>query len=164
MTSLPTLRATTLNRMAERQVFDRDALYALLDQTLIAHVAAVVDGRAAGDSDGLRARRRCHPLHLSTGAGAALRAGREAAPLAVSVCAVDALVYATTLYDSSMNYRSAVVHGLPEVVLGDAEKRRTRPHRREADARAGRPRFPRTSRRELAGTLRAAHPDHGRSV
>ena len=91
-------------------------------------------------------------IHLSTGAGAALRAGREAAPLAISVCAVDALVYATTLYDSSMNYRSAVVHGVPEVVLGEAKN--TALELIAAKLMPGRAvEVPENSRRELAGTL-----------
>ncbi|WP_162240720.1 pyridoxamine 5'-phosphate oxidase family protein [Leifsonia sp. Leaf264] len=152
MTSLPTSAATTLNRMAERQVFDRDALNALLDETLIAHIAAVVDGEPlvipmafARDGDAIL-------IHLSTGAGAALRAGREAAPLAISVCAVDALVYATTLYDSSMNYRSAVVHGVPEVVLGEAKNAAL--ELIAAKLMPGRAaEVPENSRRELAGTL-----------
>ncbi|THG36138.1 pyridoxamine 5'-phosphate oxidase family protein [Glaciibacter flavus] len=152
MDSLPTSVDTTLNRMPDRQVLDRAALHALLDEELIAHVSAVVRGQAltipmafARDGDGIL-------LHLSTGAGTALRAGGDATPLTVSVCAVDALVYATTLYDSSMNYRSAVIHGVPEALHGSAKEAalaviadKLMPGRAAE--------VPENSRRELAGTL-----------
>jgi len=49
-------------------------------------------------------------LHGSVGAGA-LRHVAAGAPAALSVTFIDGWVYAQTLFDSSANYRSAVVHG-----------------------------------------------------
>ena len=100
---------------------EQAAAYTVLDEALISHVAAVTPAGPlvipmafARDGDALL-------VHCSTGAGLALRSGGPDSRLAVSVAILDGLVYAGTLYDSSMNYRSVVVYGVP-VVLGDAEK------------------------------------------
>ena len=105
-----------IRRMPERQTTDRDALFELLDQELVGHLAAVADGTPvvvpmgfARDGDHLL-------LHGSTGGGFALRAAAEGATVAFAVTSVDGLVYARSLFDSSMNYRSAVVYGVLEPV------------------------------------------------
>jgi nitroimidazol reductase NimA-like FMN-containing flavoprotein (pyridoxamine 5'-phosphate oxidase superfamily) len=60
-------------------------------------------------------------LHGSTGAGA-LRQVAAGAPAVLSVTVVDGLVVAHTTFESSANYRSAVIHG-ELTPLGDAERR-----------------------------------------
>jgi hypothetical protein len=57
-------------------------------------------------------------LHGSVGAGA-LRHVAAGAPAALSVTHVDGWVFAHTLFDSSANYRSAVVHGELIALAGD---------------------------------------------
>ncbi len=119
-TSSVTMTNTTdprrIRRLAERQTTDRDALFALLDEELVGHLAAVVDGAPVVVPMGY-ARVGEHVLvHGSTGGGFALRALTERAPVAFSVTALDGLVFARTLFDSSMNYRSAVVYGVLEAV------------------------------------------------
>jgi nitroimidazol reductase NimA-like FMN-containing flavoprotein (pyridoxamine 5'-phosphate oxidase superfamily) len=58
-------------------------------------------------------------VHGSTGGGFALRAAAERATVAFSVTALDGLVFARSFFDSSMNYRSAVVYGVLEPVDGE---------------------------------------------
>jgi uncharacterized protein len=106
----------SIRRLAERQTTDRNALFALLDEELVGHLAAVVDGAPVVVPMGY-ARVGEHVLvHGSTGGGFALRALTESAPVAFSVTALDGLVFARTLFDSSMNYRSAVVYGVLEAI------------------------------------------------
>ena len=119
-TSSVTLTNTTaprrIRRLSERQTADRDALFALLDEELVGHLAAVVDGVPVVVPMGY-ARVGDHVLvHGSTGGGFALRAAAEQATVAFSVTALDGLVFARSLFDSSMNYRSAVVYGVLEPV------------------------------------------------
>jgi len=106
--------ATRIGREAHRQVTDRQALYDVLDEALVAHVGVVRDGRplvlpfaCARDGDSLL-------LHGSTGSGL-LRIGAGDA-VCVEVTHLDGLVFARTTFDSSMRYRSAVVHGVAEAV------------------------------------------------
>ena len=119
-TSSVTLTNTTaprrIRRLAERQTTDREALFELLDDELVGHLAAVVDGTPVIVPMGF-ARVGEHVLvHGSTGGGFALRAAAERATVAFSVTALDGLVFARSLFDSSMNYRSAVVYGVFEPV------------------------------------------------
>ncbi|SFR67923.1 hypothetical protein SAMN05428970_0302 [Agromyces sp. CF514] len=107
-----------IRRLSERQVVDRAAVDALLDEELVGHLAAVVDGTPIVVPMGF-ARVGDHVLvHGSTGGGFALRAAAERSTVAFAVTALDGLVYARSLFDSSMNYRSAVVYGVLEAVDG----------------------------------------------
>ncbi|WP_285462216.1 pyridoxamine 5'-phosphate oxidase family protein [Agromyces sp. NBRC 114283] len=112
MTSSP----RRVRRLPERQRHERAELDALLDQELVGHLAVVADGQPlvipmayARVGDELL-------LHGSTGGGFALRAAAERATVAFAVTSLDGLVYARSLFDSSMNYRSAVVYGVLEEV------------------------------------------------
>lgn len=115
MEPLPVTDRTRVTRLADRQVTDRDALHALLDEALVAHVAIVRDGVPvvlplgfARDGDSLL-------LHGSTGGGL-LRAAAAGAPITVAVTLLDGLVFARSLFDSSMNYRSAMITGVAQPV------------------------------------------------
>ena len=109
------LPSTQINRLSERQRHDREALHDVLDSALFAHVAVVRDGVPvvlpllhARDGDRLL-------LHGSTGGGL-LREAAAGAPVTVAVTVVDGLVVADSLFESSANYRSAVVFGRCSVV------------------------------------------------
>jgi uncharacterized protein len=115
MQPLPITDRTRVTRLAERQVTDREALYDLLDEALVAHVAIVRDGVPvvlplgfARDGDSLL-------LHGSTGGGL-LRAAAAGEAITVAVTLLDGLVFARSLFDSSMNYRSAMITGVAERV------------------------------------------------
>ncbi len=115
-----TAPAERLGRHAERGRSEREALDALLDEVLAGTLSTVVDGRPwvvpmlfARDGDRVL-------LHGSTGAGA-LRQVAAGAPAVLSVTVVDGLVVAHTTFESSANYRSAVIHG-ELTPLGDAER------------------------------------------
>lgn len=109
---------TRIGRLPERQRTDRADLHAVLDDALVATVSTVRDGEpfvlpmaVARDGDRLL-------LHGSSGAGllGVLAAG---ARVAVCVTHVDALVFARSVFNSSMNYRSAVVFGVPTLLEGE---------------------------------------------
>jgi nitroimidazol reductase NimA-like FMN-containing flavoprotein (pyridoxamine 5'-phosphate oxidase superfamily) len=114
-----TQSAPQINRHPERARHERTDLDAVLDAGHhVGTLSTVVDGRPwvvpmlygrAGDRI---------LMHGSTGAGA-LRHVREGAPAALSVVHMDGWVYAHTLFDSSANYRSAVVHGELVALAGD---------------------------------------------
>jgi uncharacterized protein len=153
---LPLTDRTRLTRLPRLQSRDRRTLEAVLDAGMVAHVAGCVDGLPvvlpvayARDGDRLL-------LHGSTGGGL-LRQAAAAAPLAVAVTLLDGLVYARSLYDSSMNYRSVVAFGRATPVP-DQDKRgalRTLAERL-MPGRWDEVRPP--TRRELAATLVLALP------
>lgn len=113
---LPVDEGTRIRREAHLQVTDRAVLHAILDEALVAHVGVVRDGlplvlpfACARDGDSLL-------LHGSTGSGL-LRIG-TGDTVCVTVTHLDGLVFARTTFDSSMFYRSAVVHGTATEVTG----------------------------------------------
>jgi nitroimidazol reductase NimA-like FMN-containing flavoprotein (pyridoxamine 5'-phosphate oxidase superfamily) len=111
---------TRITRMPERQRTDRAELYGILDEALVAHVALVREGLPLVLPMGFGRSGDALYLHGSTGSGI-FRAMASGAPISVTVTHLDGLVYARSLFDSSMNYRSAVVFGTPTVVA-DADK------------------------------------------
>jgi len=101
---------TEVNRAKELQRRDRADLHAVLDAALIAHVGFIRDGFPIvipmayyRDGDTLL-------LHGSTGAGFS-RAARAGVPMSATVTVLDGLVYERSLFDSTVNYRSAMVFG-----------------------------------------------------
>lgn len=108
-----------IRRMSERQTTDREALFELLDTELVGHLAAVVDGVPIVVPMGFARDGEHVLLHGSTGGGFALRAASEGQTVAFAVTALDGLVFARSLFDSSMNYRSAVAYGVLEPVEGE---------------------------------------------
>ncbi|MBW4716624.1 pyridoxamine 5'-phosphate oxidase family protein [Saccharothrix obliqua] len=120
MTLSPTPRST-VRRGRKRAVTERDALHAVLDAALVCHLAVVVDGAPLVLPTGFGRDGDTIYLHGSTGA----RSMREAAtgiPVCVAVTLVDGVVYARSVFDHSMNYRSAVIHGTAVPVTDPAAK------------------------------------------
>ena len=112
---------TQLGRHRERARSDRAALFDVLDAALICHLGFVA-------ADGT-------PVVLPTGFGVAgdtlyLHGSVAARPLVVgpsqTVCVtvtlLDGIVLARSAFHHSMNYRSAVVFGIPRLLTDPAEK------------------------------------------
>ncbi len=111
-----------VTRHPERASTARGDLDAVLDASVIGTLTTVADGRPlvvpmlyARDGDRVL-------LHGSTGAGA-LREAAAGAPVALCVAVLDGIVVAHTTFESSVNYRSAVVSGTCERLSGQEAKR-----------------------------------------
>ncbi|MFC4602278.1 pyridoxamine 5'-phosphate oxidase family protein [Rhodococcus kronopolitis] len=99
-----------INRHPERSMLDRTQLDDVLDAAAVGTLATVVDGMPwAVPMLYARVGDRII-LHGSTGAGA-LRQVAAGAPAALCVAMLDGIVVADSLFDTSANYRSAVVRG-----------------------------------------------------
>ncbi|MCU1452976.1 MAG: Pyridoxamine 5-phosphate oxidase-related, FMN-binding protein [Acidimicrobiales bacterium] len=115
----PTPRST-VKRQPDRARYDRDAVHAVLDEGLVAHVGIEVDGQPyvlpmvyARDGERLL-------LHGSVASRLArgLAAGM---PVCVTVTLLDGLVMARSAFHHSMNYRSVVVLGTARKVTDPDE-------------------------------------------
>ncbi len=119
-TSAPTPR-TRVVREADRGVYDREAIYRILDEGFICHVGFVVDGQPfviptsygrSGDN-----------LYLhGSAASRMLRNLDKGFPVCITVTLLDGLVLARSIFNHSMNYRSVVVLGTATLVQDPAEK------------------------------------------
>lgn len=108
-----------LTRMRDRREADREALDALLDEQLVGTLATVTSDGRPWAVPMLYARVDDRLLiHGSTGAGA-LRQVAHGSEGVLSVHVVDGLVMATSMFEHSANYRSAVVRGPLQRLTGD---------------------------------------------
>ncbi|MFI5564079.1 pyridoxamine 5'-phosphate oxidase family protein [Amycolatopsis japonica] len=100
---------TTLGRKKNRALTDRSALYAVLDEGLICHLGVVRDGVPLVIPTGYGRDGNTLYLHGSTGA----RSMRDSdgVEVCVTVTLLDGIVYARSVNNHSMNYRSAVILG-----------------------------------------------------
>lgn len=115
----PTL---TPRRKPYRLQEGKEAAYAVLDEALVCHVGAVVDGHP-------RVLPTLHVrvgdtlyLHGSSGMTAALNARAGGIPASVTVTLIDGLVFAPIHFDHSVNYRSVMAYGELRLVEEPTEK------------------------------------------
>jgi len=111
-----------VHRIPERGHYDRDTIDAVLDASIVCHLATVDDeGRAlvlpmqharVGD---------VVYLHGSAASRHLRRAGRGT-DVSLAVTLLDGLVLAHRLFNHSVNYRSVVLRGLAEAVDDNDEK------------------------------------------
>ena len=109
---------TRIRRLPEKTRTQRAELDAILDAALVAHVGIVDEGQpyvlpmaCARDGDRLL-------IHGSTGSRT-MRLMAAGAPVCVTVTHLDALVLARSAFNSSMNYRSAMILGTASPVTDD---------------------------------------------
>lgn len=101
---------TRIRRVPENAVHDRAALDAVLDAGLVAHVGIVDNGQPFVLPVGYARRGDEVIVHGSSGSRL-FRALAEGASTCITVTILDGLVYARSVFHSSMNYRSAMVLG-----------------------------------------------------
>jgi nitroimidazol reductase NimA-like FMN-containing flavoprotein (pyridoxamine 5'-phosphate oxidase superfamily) len=116
----PTPR-TRLVREAERAVYDREAVYRILDEGFLCHVGFVVDGQPFVIPTSYGRKDASLYIHGSA-ASRMLRNLKEGLPVCITVTLLDGLVLARSIFNHSMNYRSVVVLGKATLVDRPAEK------------------------------------------
>lgn len=116
----PTAR-TRVVREPQLGVYDRAAVYEILDEGFICHLGFTIDRQPfviptsyARSGDALY-------IHGSA-ASRMLRRVTEGVPVCVTVTLLDGLVLARSVFNHSMNYRSAVVLGTATIVDDPQEK------------------------------------------
>jgi nitroimidazol reductase NimA-like FMN-containing flavoprotein (pyridoxamine 5'-phosphate oxidase superfamily) len=112
---------TRVVREAQRAVYDRDAIYRILDEAFICHVGFVVDGQPFVIPTSYGRVGDTLYIHGSA-ASRMLRSLDQGIPLCVTVTLLDGLVLARSIFNHSMNYRSVVILGTAEVVQDPQEK------------------------------------------
>lgn len=110
---------TTLGREKHRGSTDRNDLYEVLDSGLFCHLGVVVDGHPMVVPTGYGRIGETLYLHGSTGARS-LRAG-GGDEVCVTVTHVDGIVLARSVFNHSVNYRSAMIYGRARLVTDPDE-------------------------------------------
>jgi nitroimidazol reductase NimA-like FMN-containing flavoprotein (pyridoxamine 5'-phosphate oxidase superfamily) len=110
-----------VRQLREKADYDRDTVHEILDSALLASVGFVQEGQPVvvpmlygreGETIFLHGARKARVIRLLESTTTAC----------MNVTHVDALVYARSAFNSSMNYRSATVFGTPRLLEDPAEK------------------------------------------
>jgi nitroimidazol reductase NimA-like FMN-containing flavoprotein (pyridoxamine 5'-phosphate oxidase superfamily) len=110
-----------VRQLREKAAYDHKSVHAVLDAGLVAAVGFVQDGAPVvvpmiygreGETIYLHGARKARVIRLLE------QTGR----VCMNVTLLDGIVYARSVFNSSMNYRSATVFGAPTLVDGAAEK------------------------------------------
>jgi nitroimidazol reductase NimA-like FMN-containing flavoprotein (pyridoxamine 5'-phosphate oxidase superfamily) len=119
-TQMPTAR-TRVVREADRAVYDREAVYKILDEGFLCHVGFAVEGQpfVIPTSYG---RHDAHLYIHGSAASRMLRQMKEGVSICLTVTLLDGLVLARSVFNHSMNYRSVVVLGKATLVEDPEEK------------------------------------------
>ncbi len=119
----PPSERSRVRRLPDRARYEREAVHAVLDAGLVAHVGLVVDGQPfvlpmVHGRDGARLL-----LHGSV-ASRLQRRLAEGLPACATVTLVDGLVVARSTFHHSLNYRSVVVLGTARRITDPTEAAR----------------------------------------
>ena len=117
----PTER-TQVRRLPKRAVYDREAIYRILDEGLVCHVGFVVDGQPVLIPTGYGRDGDTLYVH-GAAASRMLRDLAKGVEVSIAVTLLDGLVLARSAFHHSMNYRSVVIFGTAAVVEDQTTKR-----------------------------------------
>lgn len=110
-----------MRRLPERGRYDREAIDAVLDAGLVAHLGIVSDGQPFVIPT-LHARVGDDVYVHGSAASRTLRALAGGIPACLTVTLLDGIVLARSVFEHSMNYRSVVVLGRATPVVEPDEK------------------------------------------
>jgi hypothetical protein len=121
MTDFSKTEKTTITRLPKRGVYDRDEIYAILDEALFCTIAFVRDQQPFQIPTGFCRIGDTLYIHGSVGSTYMRELAEKQSPVCVSATLIDGLVLARSAFHHSVNYRSVVLFGVPEKVTGDDE-------------------------------------------
>lgn len=116
----PTER-TRVVREPNRGVYDREAIYKILDEGFVCHLGFSAEGQPFVIPTMFARVGECIHFHGSA-ASRTLRGLSERIPVCITVTLIDGLVLARSVFNHSMNYRSVVALGNAELIDDPAEK------------------------------------------
>jgi uncharacterized protein len=114
---------TRVVREANRAVYDRDAIYKILDEGFVCHVGFATEGQAFVIPT-MFARVDDHLYFHGSAASRMLRGLSSGLPVCITVTLTDGLILARSVFNHSMNYRSVVALGIAVAIDDPPEKLR----------------------------------------
>ena len=114
---------TRLRRLPKRGKFDRQTIYAILDEAIVCHVGFVADEQPYVIPTGFARIGEDLYVHGSA-ASRMLRTLSGGVDVCVTVTLLDGLVLARSAFHHSINYRSVIVLGRAALVVDASEKSR----------------------------------------
>jgi nitroimidazol reductase NimA-like FMN-containing flavoprotein (pyridoxamine 5'-phosphate oxidase superfamily) len=122
MEQYPATERSKAKRLRERATYDVDAVYALLDASLICHIAYVIDGQPYCTPTTFWRRGNSVIWHGSVGSRMLRMQAENHLDACLTVCHLDSVVVTRSAFGHSVNYRSAMVFGRA-ALIEDAEEK-----------------------------------------
>ena len=119
--NLQTTQRSKLRRLPKRGSQERELIYSILDEALIAHVGFVVNNQPFVIP--MAYGRKGDRLYLhGSSVSRLIKTLQQGVDICLSVTLLDGLVIARSLFHHSMNYRSVVLFGKATLVESESEK------------------------------------------
>jgi nitroimidazol reductase NimA-like FMN-containing flavoprotein (pyridoxamine 5'-phosphate oxidase superfamily) len=112
---------TRVKRLPNRGAYDRETLYRIVDASFSCHVGYVVDGQPYVTPTA-HWRRDDYVYWHGSSASRMLRAHSAGVPVCLTVTLLDGLVLARSAFHHSMNYRSVMAIGTPQLIDDTEQK------------------------------------------
>lgn len=112
------LRLNTVKRLPKRGHYDKEAIFGILDNHFICHLAWEDNGQPFLIPTGYGRKEETIFVHGSS-KSRMLDSLKDGRPLCMVVTHIDGLVLARSAFHHSMNYRSAVIYGDAREIEGD---------------------------------------------
>lgn len=121
--TFPVSSRTRVVREANRAVYDRMAIYQILDEAFVCHVGFTTEGQPFVIPT-MFARVGDYLYFHGSAASRTLRGASDGLPVCITVTLTDGLVLARSVFNHSMNYRSVMALGNATLIDELAEKTR----------------------------------------
>jgi uncharacterized protein len=121
MAEFPKTEKTSITRLPKRGVYDKETVYAILDEALFCTVAFVRETQPFQIPTGFCRISDKLYIHGSVGSFYLRELAEKKNPVCISATLIDGLVLARSAFHHSVNYRSVVIFGVPEKVTNESE-------------------------------------------
>ncbi len=112
---------TTITRLAKRGVYDKETVYSILDEALFCTLAySGEEGPFQIPTGFCRIADKIY-IHGSVGSFYMREIVNKKLTVSIGATLIDGIVLARSAFHHSVNYRSAVIFGVPELVTNDDE-------------------------------------------
>ncbi len=116
MKKFPITEKTEITRLPKRGVYEKETVYAILDEALVCTVAFVLNDQPFQIPTGFCRKDDTLYIHGSVGSFYMRELAANKLPVCISVTHLDGLVLARSAFHHSVNYRSVVVFSHAEKV------------------------------------------------
>lgn len=121
MEKFPITEKTEITRLPKRGVYEKETVFAILDEALVCTVAFVLNGQPFQIPTGFCRKDDTLYIHGSVGSFYMRELAANKLPVCISVTHLDGLVLARSAFHHSVNYRSVVVFSHAEKVEDKTE-------------------------------------------
>ena len=121
MSSFPITDKTEITRLPKRGVYDKEAIYSILDEALVCTVAFAVDNQPFQIPTGFCRIGDKLYIHGSVGSHYMRELQTKKLPVCISATLLDGLVLARSAFHHSVNYRSVIIFSEPQLVTEQDE-------------------------------------------